>query len=103
MNPCQWILVGLVRGYQWTLSPLKSALLGPGARCRFTPRCSQYALEAVKEHGALVGGWLAIRRLARCHPWGECGDDPVPPVRAAKTTYDESMRDRSPVAARCRH
>jgi putative membrane protein insertion efficiency factor len=48
-------------------------------RCRFHPSCSAYALEALAQHGAVRGGWLAVRRLARCHPWGGGGLDPVPP------------------------
>ncbi|HXR18877.1 MAG TPA: membrane protein insertion efficiency factor YidD [Steroidobacteraceae bacterium] len=66
------LLRGLIRAYQLTLSPL----LGP--RCRFYPSCSQYALEAVGQYGALRGSWLALRRLARCHPWHAGGYDPVP-------------------------
>ncbi|MSR15825.1 MAG: membrane protein insertion efficiency factor YidD [Gammaproteobacteria bacterium] len=58
--------------YRYTLSPL----LGP--RCRFSPTCSEYCLEALAVHGALKGGWLTIRRLLRCHPWGGAGYDPVP-------------------------
>ncbi len=46
--------------------------------CRFTPTCSGYALEALERHGAVKGSWLALRRLARCHPWHPGGDDPVP-------------------------
>ncbi|WP_289004132.1 membrane protein insertion efficiency factor YidD [uncultured Kingella sp.] len=53
-----------------------SPLIPP--RCRYTPTCSQYAIEAVRKYGALKGGWLALKRLARCHPWGGCGYDPVP-------------------------
>lgn len=63
---------GLIRGYQLCISPL----LGP--RCRFYPSCSQYALEAVSAHGSLRGILLALRRLARCHPWHHGGYDPVP-------------------------
>ncbi|HET7422003.1 MAG TPA: membrane protein insertion efficiency factor YidD [Gemmatimonadales bacterium] len=66
------LLAGLIRGYQIVLSPL----LPPS--CRFHPSCSQYALEAVTRHGALKGGWLAARRLARCHPFHPGGYDPVP-------------------------
>jgi len=66
------ILATLIRGYQRLLSPL----LPPS--CRFYPSCSQYALEAVTRHGALRGGWLAVRRLARCHPFHPGGFDPVP-------------------------
>jgi len=62
----------LIRLYQWTLSPL----IGPA--CRFHPTCSQYALEAIQVHGFTRGGLLALRRLARCHPWHEGGVDPVP-------------------------
>ncbi|MFZ0006857.1 MAG: membrane protein insertion efficiency factor YidD [Steroidobacteraceae bacterium] len=67
----------LIRLYQWTVSPL----LGP--RCRFYPSCSQYALEALMRFGVLAGGWLAVKRLARCHPWHPGGFDPVPPPRRA--------------------
>ena len=66
------LLALLIRGYQRILSPL----LPPS--CRFHPSCSQYALEAVTRHGALRGGWLAARRLARCHPFHPGGYDPVP-------------------------
>ena len=62
----------LIRLYQWTVSPL----LGPA--CRFHPTCSQYALEAIRRYGVLRGGWLAVRRIGRCHPWHSGGYDPVP-------------------------
>lgn len=62
----------LVRFYQAALRPLL-----PNA-CRFTPSCSEYAAEAINKHGAFKGGWLAIRRISRCHPWGGSGYDPVP-------------------------
>ena len=58
--------------YQYAISPL----IGP--RCRFYPTCSTYAVEAIKIHGAIKGGYLALRRIARCHPFSEGGDDPVP-------------------------
>ena len=68
-------LIGLIKLYRLTVSPWM-----PPAVCRFTPSCSAYALEAVERHGGVQGGWLAARRLARCHPWGGSGYDPVPPV-----------------------
>ena len=67
------VAVFLIRLYQWTVSPL----LGPA--CRFYPSCSQYALEACTRFGLLKGSWLALARLARCHPWHPGGFDPVPP------------------------
>ncbi len=79
MNPIQYILLALLRFYRWAISPVLTALAG-GAICRFEPSCSQYATEAVREHGALRGTWLTLKRLGRCHPWGGCGHDPVPAV-----------------------
>ncbi|MFJ1432517.1 membrane protein insertion efficiency factor YidD [Capnocytophaga canimorsus] len=64
--------VVLVRFYQLFISPLT-----PSA-CRYAPTCSQYTLEALKKHGLFKGGYLAIKRIARCHPWGGSGYDPVP-------------------------
>lgn len=65
-------LVGLVRGYQWAVSPW----LGP--RCRFEPSCSEYAIRALERFGPWRGSYLAMRRILRCHPWGGTGYDPVP-------------------------
>lgn len=70
--------MALVRAYQMGVSPW----LAP--RCRYTPTCSAYALEALDRHGPWRGGWLALRRLARCHPWGGFGLDPVPGSRREK-------------------
>ncbi len=73
MNPAQRILIALIRLYQLALSPFI------GNQCRFTPTCSHYAREAVEKHGALKGGWMALRRIGRCHPLHPGGHDPVPP------------------------
>jgi hypothetical protein len=78
VNAAQHILILCVRLYRWVISPAKTVLFGPLGRCRFTPSCSEYALEALRSHGALAGTWLALKRIGRCHPWGGCGHDPVP-------------------------
>jgi hypothetical protein len=78
MNIFQQVSISAIRLYQVVISPIIVSFLGPSARCRFNPSCSQYALEAIRIHGVIGGCWLALRRLARCHPWGACGDDPVP-------------------------
>ena len=80
------ILRFLIRGYQLGVSPL----LGP--RCRFYPSCSQYALEAIAAHGSLRGCWLAVRRLARCHPFQSGGYDPVPPAAGARHSTSDLER-----------
>jgi len=72
------VLTVAIRVYQLTLSPTLACLFGAAGGCRFTPSCSQYTLEAVREHGTVAGGWLAVQRICRCHPWGDCGHDPVP-------------------------
>ncbi len=79
-------LKGLVRVYQVTLSPFI------GQQCRFEPTCSHYALQALEAHGALKGSWLAVKRVARCHPFHPGGFDPVQPVRRAarQTTQEET-------------
>lgn len=69
------VLLLLIEGYRLALSPLL------GASCRFYPTCSGYAAEAIEKHGALRGTWLALRRIAKCHPWHPGGVDPVPPAR----------------------
>lgn len=71
-NTIAGALIGLVRLYQWGVSPW----LGP--RCRFEPSCSRYAIASIRRFGPARGGLLALRRLCRCHPWGASGYDPVP-------------------------
>ncbi len=68
------LLMGIVRGYRLLLSPWL------GSACRFEPTCSAYSLQALERHGAAVGSYLTLRRLARCHPWCDGGCDPVPDV-----------------------
>lgn len=65
-------LIALVRFYQKCISPYKPSC------CRFTPTCSQYALEALRKYGPIKGGWLSLKRILRCNPWGGSGYDPVP-------------------------
>lgn len=69
-RPIAWVVVGLIRAYQIFVSPM----LGP--HCRFTPTCSSYAIGAIQKHGVLRGGWAAVRRIGRCHPWNPGGYDP---------------------------
>lgn len=73
------ILIAPIRGYQMFISPA----LPP--TCRYVPTCSQYAVEALRVHGALKGSWLALRRIGRCHPWHWSGYDPVPPRGVRRT------------------
>ncbi|MBK1694686.1 membrane protein insertion efficiency factor YidD [Chromatium weissei] len=73
------ILIAPIKVYQYLISPL----IGP--HCRFYPSCSQYAVEAIERHGIRYGSYLAVRRLARCHPWHVGGIDPVPHERQTKT------------------
>lgn len=67
------LLLALIWLYRHTLSSFM------GRQCRFDPTCSAYACEAIRLHGPGAGGWLAMKRIARCHPWGGSGYDPVPP------------------------
>ena len=67
-----YFLIVPIKLYQILLSPL----IGPS--CRFTPTCSNYAIEAINKHGPFKGLWLAIKRISKCHPWGDSGHDPVP-------------------------
>ena len=78
MSPAAWVVALPVRGYRLVFSPWV------GHACRFQPTCSAYALEALETHGAARGGWLALRRLLRCHPWGGSGIDNVPERRGRR-------------------
>lgn len=69
----KFLLIGLVRGYRLVISPLFMPC------CRFHPTCSQYAIEAIEQHGPLRGSWLTVKRIGRCRPGGPSGYDPVPP------------------------
>ena len=69
----QTVAIGVVRFYRYAISPLLPR------SCRFHPSCSAYALEAIRLHGPWRGGWLAVRRIGKCHPWHHGGYDPVPP------------------------
>ncbi len=66
------LFIGMIRVYQYTLSPIL------GASCRYTPTCSHYGVQAIKKHGPFKGGWLTLKRIGRCNPWGGHGHDPVP-------------------------
>ncbi len=74
MSPLARLLLVALAFYRRAISPF----LGP--HCRFAPTCSEYAAEAVREHGGLRGGWMAIKRVVRCHPWSAGGVDRVPPA-----------------------
>jgi putative membrane protein insertion efficiency factor len=76
----------LIQAYRNVVSPAQIYLFGAQGGCRFTPTCSQYAMDAIREHGALAGSLLAARRICRCHPFGECGHDPVPTAAALSKT-----------------
>ena len=76
-DPLRWALIGFLRAYRLLISPLY------GQVCRYHPSCSAYALEAVTDRGSLVGSWLTVRRLGRCHPWAAGGYDPVPQPRTS--------------------
>ncbi len=71
-NWCVMMLISLIRGYQYWISPWL------GDSCRYLPSCSHYAIEAIERFGPLKGAYLASRRIVRCHPWQEGGYDPVP-------------------------
>ena len=80
----QKIAIALIKGYQRFLSPLL------GTNCRFNPTCSSYAKQAIERFGVIKGGWLAGRRILKCHPLNEGGDDPVPPIKKNKNTKESN-------------
>lgn len=79
------ILILFIRAYQYLISPM----LGP--HCRFYPTCSCYAHTAIERHGVIHGGWMALRRVSKCHPWHPGGEDPVP----EKPTNDSRSAERT--------
>lgn len=83
------LLKGAIKLYQLVISPM----LGP--RCRYLPTCSEYAVEAIDRHGPVTGSWLAIKRIARCHPWGGSGLDPVPENEARCQHHTPTTRSVS--------
>jgi putative membrane protein insertion efficiency factor len=87
MNLSQHILVSAIRIYRLLVSPAQIFLFGPTGGCRFTPTCSQYAIEAIHSRGILTGSALAAKRICRCHPWGDCGHDPVPESRIQNSEF----------------
>jgi uncharacterized protein len=88
LNPAQHILILAIRAYRWTISPAQVFIFGPTCGCRFAPTCSQYAIEAIRSRGILTGSALAAKRICQCHPFGDCGPDPVPPGESKITPHD---------------
>ena len=84
------VLILLLRAYQWGISPML------GQNCRFYPSCSHYAMDAIREHGALKGAMLAAVRLSKCHPWHPGGHDPVPKKPDDTSSYTTACGCRHP-------
>ena len=80
LSPLGYLFKGIIMMWRYGVGPII------GKQCRYQPTCSSYAVEAIETHGAIKGGWLAIKRICRCHPWADWGYDPVPP--AEKTHKD---------------
>ena len=80
------LLIGIIKLYQYLLSPLF------GQNCRFHPTCSQYAVEAINEHGVFKGGYLSMRRILKCHPFNEGGLDPVLKKQDKPLNIDKTER-----------
>jgi len=74
----QKLAIAVLKSYQRFISPLL------GSNCRFTPTCSTYAIEAINRFGIIKGSWLASKRILRCHPFNDGGEDPVPPIKKSK-------------------
>ncbi|MFC0135708.1 membrane protein insertion efficiency factor YidD [Massilia eurypsychrophila] len=91
------LLVWLLRAYQLLLSPML------GQSCRFYPTCSNYAIEAIRTHGAARGAWLSTRRVCKCHPWHDGGVDLVPPVVPPARDKNSSPTNSSSTARGCNH
>jgi putative membrane protein insertion efficiency factor len=78
MKLFSYLFIFLVKVYQFTISPLL------GSNCRYQPTCSTYTIEAIKEWGPFKGGWMGLKRISKCHPWGGHGWDPVPKKKNEK-------------------
>ena len=81
------LLKGLIKVYKYTVSPL----LGP--KCRYLPTCSSYGVQAIERYGPFLGGWLTVKRICRCNPWGAHGYDPVPKNLLDKKTKREGTEE----------
>lgn len=82
------LFLGIIHFYRYCISPFI------GSRCRFYPTCSTYGLEAIRLHGALKGGWLTLKRIGRCHPLSEGGEDPVPPVLSHRRCHGKCTHSK---------
>jgi putative membrane protein insertion efficiency factor len=91
--PVKWMLIGLLKGYRFAISPLY------GQVCKYHPTCSAYALEAVTIHGSIKGSWLTVRRIASCHPWAAGGYDPVPGSQSQASQHDHGGTSNDAVPA----
>jgi len=97
LNPGQFAALLLLRVYRRVVSPALRGIFGPAYQCRFTPSCSQYAIEAIQRHGVMRGAALAAWRIGRCQPWGSFGNDPVPEEFSLRHRHAEAGQQA------CRH
>ena len=88
-----------IRSYQFLVAPILAWACGPGGGCRFEPTCSHYFLEACETHGVWRGGWMGVKRIARCQPWGGHGVDMVP--RALGARKSEIRNPKSETIFKC--